>query len=103
MSVIYIILILCFIDKGTSLKDLHVCYDIKRNLEYCCSDYENINGTCIECKIGFVSISGKPCSHCQKHRFGERCLKRCYCNDIEERCDHVKGCVPKYEHTDELT
>ncbi|CAG2187775.1 unnamed protein product [Mytilus edulis] len=60
-------------------------------------DYENINGTCTECKIGFVSISGKPCSHCQKNRFGERCLERCYCNEIKERCDHVKGCAPKFE------
>ncbi|CAC5388893.1 unnamed protein product [Mytilus coruscus] len=96
MSVIFIIIILCFIDEGNSLKGLNVCYDKERNIEYCCSDYEDVNGTCTECKIGFVSISGKPCSHCQKNRFGKRCLERCICNEIEERCDHVKGCVPKF-------
>ncbi|CAC5410136.1 unnamed protein product [Mytilus coruscus] len=77
-----------------------------KNIEYCCSDYEDINGTCTECKIGFISIKGKPCFHCPKNRFGERCLDRCNCNEIEERCDHVNGCVSKFEigeNTDDST
>ncbi|XP_052080273.1 uncharacterized protein LOC127718323 isoform X2 [Mytilus californianus] len=99
MSVIYLILILCFSDKGNSLKGHNstICEDGERNIEYCCSDYEDINGTCTECKIGFISISGKTGFHCPNNRFGERCLARCNCTEIEERCDHVKGCVPKFE------
>ncbi|CAC5424784.1 unnamed protein product [Mytilus coruscus] len=86
-------------DKGNSLNGHNstICEDGERNIEYCCSDYEDINGTCTECKIGFMSTMGKPCYHCPKNRFGERCLDRCNCSEIEERCDHVNGCVSKFE------
>ncbi|XP_052080269.1 uncharacterized protein LOC127718313 [Mytilus californianus] len=97
MFFIYIILLLCFSDTGTSLTGLKVCENTQRNIEYCCSGYEDINDTCTECKLGFMSIGGKPCTHCPNNRFGARCLTRCNCNHIEKRCDHVKGCVPKFE------
>ncbi|XP_052080271.1 uncharacterized protein LOC127718322 [Mytilus californianus] len=97
MLVFYIILILCFSDKGTSLKGLNVCEDTQRNIQYCCSGYEDTNGICTECKIGYRSIEGKPCTHCPNNRFGERCLNRCNCNQIGDRCDHVKGCSSKFE------
>ncbi|XP_052080268.1 uncharacterized protein LOC127718312 [Mytilus californianus] len=97
MLVIYIILILSFSDKGTSLKGLKVCEDTQRNIEYCCSGYEDINGTCTECKIGFMSIGGNSCTHCPNNRFGERCVNLCNCNQNEERCDHMNGCVQKFE------
>ncbi|CAG2242316.1 unnamed protein product [Mytilus edulis] len=91
MSVIYILLIFSLIDKGTSLKGLNICYDTERNIEYCCSGYEDINDTCTECKIGFMSIKGN-----HAHIVRTKDLE----NDVWAVVSVMiskNGCVPKSE------
>ncbi|VDI74077.1 Hypothetical predicted protein [Mytilus galloprovincialis] len=50
------------------------------------------DGYTFECKKGFISFNGEACRPCPENTFGRECLSDCICR-INERCDHVKGCV----------
>ncbi|XP_071128182.1 uncharacterized protein [Mytilus edulis] len=67
-------------------------------VNYCCHDYENRNGTCIECRRGYTSTDGRQCQQCKKQWFGKKCLQSCECTEYQ-RCHHVEGCVNKLQLT----
>ncbi|CAC5359843.1 unnamed protein product [Mytilus coruscus] len=60
----------------------------------CCNNhYMSNDKVCVECPIGQHS-KGEVCTKCEDGLFGRKCSFTCNCNPTE-RCDHVKGCVPK--------
>ncbi|CAG2252262.1 unnamed protein product [Mytilus edulis] len=78
--------------KGITRYDNNTCYDKTAREFYCCSNYEEINSECIECKLGFMSRKGNSCEPCAFNLFGEDCSGECRCNELQ-RCDKAKGCV----------
>ncbi|XP_071128026.1 uncharacterized protein [Mytilus edulis] len=59
---------------------------------FCCNNHEEMNGTCVECEIGYVSKDGFPCQPCSNGLWGRKCRDVCRCQH-NERCDIVYGCV----------
>ncbi|CAG2244590.1 MEGF10_11 [Mytilus edulis] len=51
-----------------------------------------------ECPIGHHS-NGVKCKKCNDDQYGRKCADICRCS-TNERCDHVSGCVAKYDRTD---
>ncbi|CAC5408682.1 unnamed protein product [Mytilus coruscus] len=58
---------------------------------YCCDNYEDINGTCVECIDGFQSDNGEACRPFTKGLYGRKCGEVCACENFEE-CNHKEGC-----------
>ncbi|CAG2220330.1 unnamed protein product [Mytilus edulis] len=50
---------------------------------FCCDNHEEKDGKCIECKIGYKSIDGKPCVACPVDFYGQKCHARCSCQENE--------------------
>ncbi|XP_076089941.1 uncharacterized protein LOC143061969 [Mytilus galloprovincialis] len=94
MLVIFIVYLLftqaICIDKD----DPHACLDTNLSEYYCCSGYEDLNGKCTACKLGFKSRNGQPCMPCPENIYGHGCSSLCECSALH-RCDHVRGCVLK--------
>ncbi|XP_063415162.1 uncharacterized protein LOC134697066 [Mytilus trossulus] len=59
---------------------------------FCCNNHEEMNDTCVECEIGYVSKDGFPCQPCSLGLWGRKCRDICSCQH-NERCDIVYGCV----------
>ncbi|XP_076106136.1 uncharacterized protein LOC143074671 [Mytilus galloprovincialis] len=78
--------------RGLTRYDNNTCFDKKSRDYYCCASYEEINGICIKCKLGFMSRKGDSCEPCGFEFFGKDCTLECMCNNLQ-RCDNVNGCV----------
>ncbi|CAG2218978.1 MEGF10_11 [Mytilus edulis] len=66
----------------------------------CCFNYEEVNGVCIACMDGFMTFDGGQCRPCSRGFYGKDCLIMCHCN-MNEKCDHVKGCLKVLHSTTE--
>ncbi|XP_052075856.1 uncharacterized protein LOC127713942 [Mytilus californianus] len=67
----------------------------------CCDNYENRNGKCEPCAIGFISAAESTCVPCPRNTFGMKCAEYCHCK-LDQRCDNEMGCI-KVEQTTLLT
>ncbi|XP_052103174.1 uncharacterized protein LOC127736656 [Mytilus californianus] len=65
---------------------------------YCCDNHEEINGTCVECRDGYISESGEVCQQCKSRSYGRKCVYLCTCS-VNKRCDHIHGCVEIIDDT----
>ncbi|CAC5376417.1 unnamed protein product [Mytilus coruscus] len=60
---------------------------------FCCQNFEERQGTCYECEIGFTTFKGVACQRCPENKFGKKCTSTCFCTR-NERCNNIYGCVP---------
>ncbi|XP_052064803.1 uncharacterized protein LOC127704707 [Mytilus californianus] len=89
---------ICFIlGFVESLDGPHIC-ESKTRGKYCCSYFQEKNGKCVACEVGFISRFGSPCLPCNQNSYGERCIHKCKCSK-DDRCDNVVGCVQKLHST----
>ncbi|XP_063416079.1 uncharacterized protein LOC134697725 [Mytilus trossulus] len=78
--------------------DWNKALQTNERVNYCCDDYENRNGTCIECGKGYTSTDGSQCQQCHTQTFGKKCLQSCQCTE-NQRCHHIEGCVNYQQST----
>ncbi|CAG2252263.1 unnamed protein product [Mytilus edulis] len=69
--------------RGLTRYDNNTCFDKASDDYRCCSDYEEINGECIKCILGFISRKGNSCEPCATNLFGKGCLQTCRCNELQ--------------------
>ncbi|XP_062608368.1 uncharacterized protein LOC134270195 [Saccostrea cucullata] len=80
---------LCSTSSSIALTGDHVCLS-KENETFCCTDYEERNNLCVECRPGF---RGDNCSlRCPENYYGQQCKMQCKCK-VSEYCHYVCGCV----------
>ncbi|XP_071124089.1 angiopoietin-1 receptor-like [Mytilus edulis] len=99
---IVLINILLILNTVESLNLMYegVCEDRSGRL-FCCFNYVEVNGVCIECMNGFMTFDGGQCRPCSRGFYGKDCLITCHCN-MNEKCDHVKGCLKVLHSTTEV-
>ncbi|PVD36007.1 hypothetical protein C0Q70_02977 [Pomacea canaliculata] len=90
----------CFCNAGFDLdpKDNKTCQDHDECQDHICAQLcSNTMGSfSCSCNNGYMLNDDKrTCSACPYLRYGFECRQMCQCNDREERCDNVKGCVCK--------
>ncbi|XP_025078086.1 uncharacterized protein LOC112554507 isoform X2 [Pomacea canaliculata] len=90
----------CFCNAGFDVdpKDNKTCQDHDECQDHICAQLcSNTQGSfSCSCNNGYMLNDDKrTCSACPYLRYGFECRQMCQCNDREERCDNVKGCICK--------
>lgn len=75
-----------------------ICYRPVTGDKICCANFEDVNGTCIECRNGTYSNKDESCKECEKGFYGKKCGEECGCQN-NQICDKVLGCVVITETT----
>lgn len=92
------IFLLLYLLRSLPIKGRIPCYRPNTTIEICCSNFEDVEGKCTECRNGTYSNKGESCKECDNGFYGKNCIEECGCQN-NERCSKVIGCVVITETT----